>query len=525
MSNFMKTNAPPIQLSQNTDTALDLCAGVYKFNPDGEAILNGGIPKIFSIVGPQNGCKTAQMLSLVMTVLNNIPVAGLNIMDTEDSLTHERLNGLSRQFAALRDMDHGDTSMNDTDVRIALTNTGTVTCSEHFEQLREYSRFCNKDMLASAKYTLPIRDKKGGKYPKCPPQQFVFIDTLTNWQPDEILEMRLNGAFGSDQNIIPMREGLAKQNFMTQLSRLCNHGGLSMVLTAHVGKKFEMNRFLNDQGLVFSAAGKSTNKVGNTFERLNSLILEITSLSLLNSSKVIMYPLTEIDKTRLGIDLLLVKCRISRNKRGGSGVKITQLISQSHGLLVHLGAYHSLKTDTKPYGISGKVDYTHWMTLYPSVKLTRKTVRTLIDSDRRLRQAIIYTDQLRLLPTFMSELAERFGQEIWCTPEELYEDMIKKGIDWDIILDCRTWWTYDELANKSPMPLTTINLLQWRLGTYKPAWYDKAVKAKANKAKRDAAKLAKELKIAKDNELAESLEIDEVDDVIEVDTKTVENKG
>ena len=60
--------------------------------------------------------------------------------------------------------------------------------------------------------------------------------------------------------------------------------------------------------------------------------------------------------------------------------------------------------------------------------------------------------------------------ELLCTPKELYEGIKEKGYDWDMILEnTRGWWTFNN-DNTVEKFLSTKDLLEMRLGLYKPYW-------------------------------------------------------
>ena len=58
-----------------------------------------------------------------------------------------------------------------------------------------------------------------------------------------------------------------------------------------------------------------------------------------------------------------------------------------------------------------------------------------------------------------------------CTPAELYEDLKKKGYDWNILLNTRGWWTIENDKHLIPF-LSTRDLLNMRAGTYHPYWLE-----------------------------------------------------
>jgi hypothetical protein len=64
-----------------------------------------------------------------------------------------------------------------------------------------------------------------------------------------------------------------------------------------------------------------------------------------------------------------------------------------------------------------------------------------------------------------------------CTPSELYNDLIKLGYDWDMLLRTREYWTINQYDNPTPY-LSSIDLLKMRKGLYEPYFLDKDKKLK-----------------------------------------------
>ncbi len=69
--------------------------------------------------------------------------------------------------------------------------------------------------------------------------------------------------------------------------------------------------------------------------------------------------------------------------------------------------------------------------------------------------------------------------QLYCTPQELYDDLKAKGFDWDVLLNTRGYWTY--LDDPNPLPfLSTMDLLRMRTGEYFPYWMDEKTKQPKN---------------------------------------------
>ena len=65
-----------------------------------------------------------------------------------------------------------------------------------------------------------------------------------------------------------------------------------------------------------------------------------------------------------------------------------------------------------------------------------------------------------------------------CLVQRYYDDLIKLGYDWDIILQTRGWWAIKQYSTIIPPFLSSIDLLYMRLGKYIPYWMDENKKVK-----------------------------------------------
>jgi hypothetical protein len=172
----------------------------------------------------------------------------------------------------------------------------------------------------------------------------------------------------------------------------------------------------------------------------------------------------------------------TRNKGGPSGVTFEVFISQSEGLLPNLTMFHYLK-ESGGYGLHMAGNNSSFASIfYPDVKFSRTTVREKLDSDYKLTRAIEIATQMRQMEMLWSNI----DPDLHCPPEVLYEDIKKLGYDWDVLLGCtRGYWVFIEDEPKVRYHLSTMDLLNMRLGRYKPKWYDEAAKKhKENKPQR-----------------------------------------
>ena len=70
----------------------------------------------------------------------------------------------------------------------------------------------------------------------------------------------------------------------------------------------------------------------------------------------------------------------------------------------------------------------------------------------------------------MENLWHDMDPTLICTPKQLYDDIKAKGYDWDILLNTRGFWTFDNDSQPTNF-LSTMDLLRMRVGLYHPYWY------------------------------------------------------
>jgi hypothetical protein len=172
-------------------------------------------------------------------------------------------------------------------------------------------------------------------------------------------------------------------------------------------------------------------------------------------------------------DLCSVMIRNLRSKTGQSGRVLELIVSQSEGVLPGLTEFHSLR-ENDWFGINGDIKNCS-LVLYPEQKLTRTTVRDLIESDKKLSRALNITSELGQMHLFwpIHQFDSQYKKQGFvCSAQELYDDIKKAGYDWDMILThTRGWWCpigmFEDL-----LFLSTMDLLKMRAGLYHPYWLE-----------------------------------------------------
>jgi hypothetical protein len=276
----------------------------------------------------------------------------------------------------------------------------------------------------------------------------------------------------SKTNTAFMKQGLFKTKFIGSLPRLGNNANLCFLTTAHIGEKIDMSsgpamynrptkklQFMNQNDTIKSVSPKF-------FFLTNVAWYAHTARVLKNqSTRLPEYPLTKDGASET--ELNIVKLTALRNKNGASGFTIELVVSQNEGVLSSVTEFHFIKNNDR-YGIDGSLTHYH-LDLLPDVNLSRTTIRTKINENNRLRRALNITSELLQLHIFKPELK---AKGLLCTPKELYDDLIKLGYDWDMLLDTRGFWIPKQYDKKVIPYLSTIDLLKMRKQEYVPYWYN-----------------------------------------------------
>jgi hypothetical protein len=454
------------RISLNVGACLDIPTATTLTGAKGETIINGGLPSIMAIVGPGNSYKSTILhyysLSAYNRTIATAP-SSIHTYDTEINIVRERLNHLSKGFEYVPE----DIALTDDDWNI--TDKANYGADEWFQLYKESIDEKIKDKKQMTELTA-FKDRYTGKTLTVPDIDIVEIDSLTELESDSTVDMLMaSKTDNSDTNTLFMKQGLYKTKMLSSLPRLCNISNTYMLLTAHVAEKIDMatgpaKYNQPTKKMQYLKTADNIKGVTSKFNFLTSLVWMAHTASTFNNktTRTSEYPLENAkddDK-----ELNLVRLTPLRSKTGASGYTLELLVSQHSGVLPTLTEFHNIKSNDKFGMLGNNIHYS--LVLKPDVSLSRTTVRTKIRDDKKLRRAINITSELLQISKYMLQF-----EDIICTPEELYKDLIDLGYDWDILLDTRGWWTPDQYSDKIEPFLSTIDLLRMRQKEYKPYWY------------------------------------------------------
>ncbi|MDQ6990806.1 MAG: hypothetical protein Q9M11_03640 [Mariprofundaceae bacterium] len=463
--NFESKTKPTVY--NNVDSYFDIPTANLVIGAKKETILNGGLGKIFAIVGSGNNYKSTILHDMMLSAADKVMATTDTAMatyDTEVNVSTDRLDQLASKYEYIPKNPITDAGIwSVTDKSIMSANAWVLSINAYIK---------NKIGSAKSMVTYTALTDPYTKEPLriCAPT-FVEIDSLSELEGEGSTTMLEGDLEDSGTNTFAMRQGMFKHKFLSQLPRLSGSSNTVFLMTAHIGKKIDMatgpaKYQQPSKQLQYLKAGDVLKGVTNKFNYLvnGGALFAHTASKLLNQgTKLPEYPMdSSADDPN---ELNIVRLTQLRGKNGTSGYTLDVLVSQYTGVLFDLTKFHYIKSKGR-YGLVGSA-HNYELVMYPGTKLSRSTVRAKIDNDAKLAKAIQFTSDLLQLHTFHRHLDD---VGLLCTPEELYEDIKKLGYDWNVLLDTRSWLTVDQYSDKVKPFLSIVDLLKMRKELYKPYW-------------------------------------------------------
>jgi hypothetical protein len=97
-----------------------------------------------------------------------------------------------------------------------------------------------------------------------------------------------------------------------------------------------------------------------------------------------------------------------------------------------------------------------------------RRVRSALDENYELFRAAELTSDLLMLKTMHRGKYPDVDTDV--EPKTLYEDLIKMGYDWTVLLNTVNHWSFLEMPSEKPQ-ITIMDLLRMRHGLYVPFWF------------------------------------------------------
>ena len=471
MNLFDDISTPRFRPAINMGAGFDIPSGLYERGIHGESILNGGLAQLTGIGARPNNYKSALALHFIlMARRNHRRISGL-VYDSEGTLPASHLNNQAFHDPYLSTIDFTH------DTQLRITDVSVYNGDEVWERFRKnIKKKTEKGIEDSLIFTTPFLDQTTQQPRKAMYPTEALFDSLSKMIITGVENMYDKNTIGSSaNNTDAMTLGKAKNQMLNQIPQLAARSNTYIIMTALLGDVINMEMYPTDKrALSMMPKDTSFKGVSSTFYSLpHNLYLIIKNTPLQTKDKTPEYPRNSDDNLVGDTDLAELTVRNIRPKNGIAGIPFTLVVSQSEGLLVGLTEFHNCKRHDR-FGIGGNLQ-NYYMELCPDVKLSRTKVRHKVESDERLKRAISITSDMLQIQQY-HRLTDK---HLICTPKELYDDLIAKGYDWDVLLNTRSYWVFVEEEGDHEKPfLSTMDLLRMRVGEYVPYWFTDEQKAK-----------------------------------------------
>jgi len=433
----------------------------------GETIVVGGLDNSFGVIGPGNSFKTALLYYIALTMLDRYGdhEKYVSHYDTEVNVTPSRINSFAARFKNLpkplinpiKEQDEGIWQ---------ITDKSKYYADEWIPKLREFIDGRKKD----DKRVYEAYCKKGMEVKILTPTTGL-IDSLSMFEPSSTIDMlEKQKKDDGKANTYYMKQGGFKDKFVSEVPVLSARSNMKILMSAHVGKKIDMdaNKYgpKETKQLGFMKEGEYIKGVSPKFMYLMSMVYYSHTATVLKNreTKLPEYPL-EGEESNQETDLMKVRVQPLRSKAGGSGYFQTLIYSQKEGYLPALSAFHDMKENDRFGLIGNNVNYR--VVFMPDVALSRKKVRPTINKNEKLCRALEILQELFQLRVFHPHFVQ-LG--LWMEPEALYNAIIDKGYDWDMILKTTAFAPIDSYNPDKPHHLSIVDILNMASGDYRPYW-------------------------------------------------------
>lgn len=455
----------------------------------GESIMVGGLGQITGVMGGPNMFKSTILRGMMLFAFGHVAECGtlpyFGTYDTELTFVKERGVHLSQQIEIFKDVDLMKLGA------WTLTDAVGASSDQWWKTMKEFLN-TEKIKKKNTMWDSPIKGEDG-KPTKMFFPSFTDLDSLTEFRSHNLETMSEKNEIGeSGANTYFLRSGLEKTRFLLDLSAVNAAANHFTGLAAHIGGKFNLAQGpmapKPTKDLQYMKTDETAKGVPEKFYFLPTLVYQTSRVQArVDKDRITEYPKTGKDSDLHHNDLNSVFLTNVRNKMGSTGFVLEILVSQVDGIRRSLTEFHLLRQakhpELKSYGFirSGGGGAFFESILYPVVKFSRNTVRSIIDDfnspdyDAKLVRAINITSELFQMETFHKD------KYVIPNIEQLHAKLVADGYDWDILLNSRGYWTFNQYTHPVPY-LSILDLINMYHGKYRPYWYDKEVKKQAKAA-------------------------------------------
>ena len=463
----------PIKPKINVGGKLDHFNGNWYYDKYGGAVLNGGVSFFFAVAGEQNRYKTA--IARAIGALAFSRVYWLSTVDEKYTSYYSAFdtetNTEDKRYITMFSKPWYKFAENPVDnERWILSDVGATTFDSWVTNWRNTCKTKRDTLGKQLTVPTPFLERDGSPLTMILPT-FTDMDSISQARTEQQNDMHDEHEISSSKlGMYHARGGLGKSHAIDDIPPLAVSSSTYMLCSVQTKKATSYDnappkKTFQDMPQDIQLSGVPRNFLYLVHDCLLVLKSERLTPSDKSGPK---WPRADELRDRDNPDLNIVTVVNQRGKSGLSGVPMKLVVSQTEGYLPRLTMFNDI-WDEGMYGLVG-TNSNYALTLMPDVKLTRTTVRNLIDTNEQLARALEITADLCYMDFVNSINGEH--KDTICTPEELYNDIIKLGYSWDDIFNTRSWWTPFE--DKHPMKrLTTKDLLNIRAGRYAPKWLSK----------------------------------------------------
>lgn len=450
----------------NTGGPLDIINGKFIPGMNGEYILSGGLGLTTATIATANKFKSTLNNSCAINAMARFPDSEFYNYDSEMAAVDKgRLAEMSDLY--LDEPEKRAQHVAELRSRIKIYDPTTEegeSLDAWFDFIKEKIRDEKIKNYKNWEVETEILDPDTGKPYRMLLPTFVGIDSWTE-APVKQLNIR-NEEFTADtetskQRTIFMEEGLKKKQLMRQLPSICAKGGISVLMTGHLGKKFSIDGKPVAKDMMYMGQDETVKAMGPSFYFLMSSIFKISNTTALadkSDRRESEYPSSEHVS---GTELQELNITLSRCKNAPSGSQIQMVSSQRYGIMSGLSYYNYLRNN-KYYGLGSPNKVRNPFLGEQNIGRTK-----IFDQAKeyRTRRALELTCQLFIIQSTWTLMGQPVDYTI--PIEQFVEKLHNSSIAVDDVLNTRGWWTYtDAKVDRDylslPDALSIIN------GTYKP---------------------------------------------------------
>lgn len=443
----------------NIGAGLDIPTGQPKLGKRGETYVLGGLPYVTGVAGRGNMHKTTLSEFMLLSTLNRYRRVRASKYDSESSGSMGRVHMLAASMRNLMGLDLAEEG------RYHLSSNEVMSGDEYFFQLKAMGTAKQK-AAKELTLTLPLTQPNGEPITVLEPT-ISFIDSFSQFTTKGVEDIYEKNKLGeASANTDALRSAAHKTQMLMQVPTVTGQGGIFMIMTAHVGKQHQLDAYAPVEKKLAFLKNATLKNVPEKFTFLTNNLWYVYQMNVLQNkgTKAPEYPRNSADDKEGDTDLITILIQNLRGKNGPTGMPFEVVISQRDGVQPHLTEFHFIKSNER-FGISGN-DRNYYLDLLPDVTLSRTTVRGKIDENEQLCRALTITSEMCQIQQLWKD-----EENIFCTPKQLYEDLKAMGYDWNVLLNTRSYWVFEEDEPFEEKPfLSTIDLMRMRKGLYHPFW-------------------------------------------------------